>query len=436
MPTKRLTDLFCERAKPAPNEDRTAYFDAAFPSLALRVTSNGAKSFALFYRVKGRQRMLTLGKYPALRPQQARVEATNALELVRSGVDPAEEKRKRRDERDPEEDTFGALAELYLERHVKKHNAASTYAEAKRDLERNVVPKWRRRPIASLADADVIDLIDSIAARGADSQARHTYARLRAFFNWVVFERRRLKTSPMQGMKPPGKERERDRFLSDDEIRWFWQGCDKVGWTFGPLFKLLLLTAQRRDEVAGMERAEIDLEKREWIIPPERMKRDLEQQVHLSEATLAVLRPVLARRRASKRLIFTTTGETSVSGFSRAKRRLATEMVKMKRKGARKAVEIPQWTLHDLRRTAASGMARLRIAPHVIDRILAHKEGTIRGVARIYNRFEYLEERRDALEAWGRYVEHLIAPAPASNVTELRRSGANHEAHRRPKAGM
>jgi hypothetical protein len=357
MPIKRLTDLFCERAKPTHHEHRTAYFDAAFPSLALRVTSTGAKSFALFYRVKGRQRMVTLGKYPALRPQQARVEATKALELVRSGVDPAEEKRKRRDERDPEEDTFGALAELYLERHVKKENAASTYAEAKRDLERNVLPKWRRRPIASITDADVIDLIDGIAARGADSQARHTYARVRAFFNWVVVQRRRLKTSPMHGMKPPGKERERDRVLGDDELRWFWQA------------------------------------------------------------------PVLARTRASKRLIFTTTGETQVSGFSPAKGRLAASMAKAKRQelGARKAGAIPQWTLHDLRRTAASGMARLRIAPHVIDRILAHKEGTIRGVARIYNRFEYLEERRDALEAWGRYVDHLVAPAPGSNVTELRR---------------
>jgi integrase len=423
MPIKRLTDLFCERAKPTHHEHRTAYFDAAFPSLALRVTSTGAKSFALFYRVKGRQRMVTLGKYPALRPQQARVEATKALELVRSGVDPAEEKRKRRDERDPEEDTFGALAELYLERHVKKENAASTYAEAKRDLERNVLPKWRRRPIASITDADVIDLIDGIAARGADSQARHTYARVRAFFNWVVVQRRRLKTSPMHGMKPPGKERERDRVLADDELRWFWQGCDKLGWPFGPLFKLLLLAAQRRDEVAGMERAEVDVERRMWTIPPQRMKRDLEQQVHLSEATLAVLRPVLARTRASKRLIFTTTGETQVSGFSPAKGRLAASMAKAKRQelGARKAGAIPQWTLHDLRRTAASGMARLRIAPHVIDRILAHKEGTIRGVARIYNRFEYLEERRDALEAWGRYVDHLVAPAPGSNVTELRR---------------
>jgi integrase len=429
MPKKRLTDLFCERVKP-PRRGRIAYFDAAFPSLALRLTSGGAKSFGLFYRFRGRQRLLTLGKFPAVKPAQARVDAEAALADLRRGVDPAEEKRRRRDERDPEEDTFGAVAELYLERHVAKNNAASTYAEAKRDLEHNVLPKWRRRPIASITDRDVIDLIDGIAARGADSQARHTYARLRALFNWAVVQRRRLKSSPMQGMKAPGKDRDRDRFLDDAEVRWFWRGCDKLGWPFGPLFQLLLLTGQRRDEVAGMERPEFDLDKRMWIIPPERMKRTLEQQVHLSEATLAVLRPLLARRRASKRLIFTTTGETSVSGFSRAKRRLAAAMVKLKREelGPRKAGAIAQWRLHDLRRTVASGMAGLRVAPHVIDRILAHKEGVIRGIGRVYNRYEYLEEREQALEAWGRYVEHLVAPA-SSNVTELRR------AHARSRAG-
>jgi integrase len=430
MPKKRLTDLFCERAKPLRGEDRSAFFDAAYPGLVLRVTRNGAKSFAYYYRFKGRLRLLTLGKYPAMKPADARLKAIEAHEKAtrpaEQAIDPAEEKRAerraQREQRDTGDDTFGALAELYLERHVAKNNAPSTYAEAKRDLARNVLPKWRRRPIASMTDRDVIDLVDGIAARGADSQARHTFVRLRALFNWAVRERRRLKVSPMQGLKAPGKERERDRVLTDDELRWFWKGCERLGWPFGPLFQLLLLCAQRRDECASMELSEIDLDKRMWTIPPERMKRDLQQQVHLSEATLAVLRPVLARKRPSKRLVFTTTGETSVSGFSRAKGRLAAWMLKAKREelGARKAGEIPQWTLHDLRRTAATAMARLRIAPHVIDRILAHKEGTIRGVARIYNRFEYLEERRDALEAWGRYIDHLVAPAPASNVTELR----------------
>jgi integrase len=196
---------------------------------------------------------------------------------------------------------------------------------------------------------------------------------VRAFFNWVVVQRRRLKTSPMHGMKPPGKERERDRVLGDDELRWFWQGCDKLGWPFGPLFKLLLLAAQRRDEVAGMERAEVDVERRMWTIPPQRMKRDLEQQVHLSEATLAVLRPVLARTRASKRLIFTTTRETQVSGFSRAKGPCMTCA------GPRR----PEWRGCASRRTSSTVSSRTRKARSAASRASTTVSNTSRsGVTR------------------------------------------------------
>src|SRR6266511_3551188 len=204
MPTKKLTDLFVERAK-APTRGRLEYFDASFPGLALRVTANGGKSWSMFYRFGGRLRRFTIGAYPAIKPAQARREATAALERVRQGFDPAEEKRARRDNPRLEADTFAALAYDYLERHLQKNNAASTYQEAKRDL-----------------------------------------------FNWAI-EKDRLSASPVARMKLPTKERPRDRVLSDDELRWFWCAAEEIDWPFGPLAQLLLLTAQRRDEVAGME---------------------------------------------------------------------------------------------------------------------------------------------------------------------------------------
>jgi len=147
MPTKKLTDLFVERAK-APTRGRLEYFDASFPGLALRVTANGGKSWSMFYRFGGRLRRFTIGAYPAIKPAQARREATAALERVRQGFDPAEEKRARRDNPRLEADTFAALAYDYLERHLQKNNAASTYQEAKRDLEHDALPKWRNRPLA------------------------------------------------------------------------------------------------------------------------------------------------------------------------------------------------------------------------------------------------------------------------------------------------
>jgi integrase len=418
MPTKKLTDLFVERVKP-PAHGRVEYFDASFPGLALRVTDNGGKSWCAFYRFKGRLRRFTIGRYPAIKPAQARREAQAALERMREGIDPAEEKRARRDMRTPETDTFGAVAHDYLERHVRQNRRPSTYAEAKRDLEHDALPAWRNRPIASIGRRDVIDLVDRIVARDAAVQANRTLARLRALFNWAI-EKDRLAASPVARMKLPTQEQARDRVLSDDELRWFWQACDEVEWPFGPLFKLLLLTAQRRDEVATMVWSDLDFEKRVWTIPRHKAKNDRAHEVQLSDAAIAVVRSL---PHVGDGLLFTTTGETSVSGFSKSKRRLDAAMLDTKRAaiGAHKGNAIPGWTLHDLRRTAATGMARLNFPPHVVDKVLNHVSGTIRGVAAVYNRFAYLDERRTALEAWGRYVDNLVSPVPA-NVVALRGS--------------
>ncbi len=434
MPRKKLTDLFVERAKP-PARGRIEYFDASFPGLALRVTKDGGKSWSVFYRFGGRLRRHTLGRYPAIKPAQARAAATAALERVRDGVDPGEEKRARRDQRTPEADTFGAASADYL-KHVEANNRRSTFLGAKRDVEFDALKKWRKRPLASVSRRDVVDLIDRIVLRGAPVQANRTFARLRAFFNWAI-EKDRLAASPIARMKLPTQEHARDRVLSDDELRWFWMACDQAGSPFGPLYKLLLLTGQRRDEVADMRWSEIDLERRVWTIPRHKAKNDREHEVQLSDAAAAVLRDL--RRADDADLVFTTTGDTPVSGFSKSKHRLAGAMLKERRRSAglpekdgelRKAlripaakplpVEIPDWRLHDLRRTAATGMARLNFAPHVVDKVLNHVSGTIRGVAAVYNRFAYLEERRAALEAWGRCVEQLVTPAPA-NVIALRR---------------
>jgi integrase len=356
---------------------------------------------------------LTIGNYPAIKPAQARKEAQSALERVREGVDPAEEKRARREMRTPESDTFGAVASDYLERHVRANNRLSTFKGTQRDLERNALRKWRTRPIAGITRRDVIDLVEGIAARGASVQANRTLTGLGALFKWAV-EKDRLKASPAEGVRPVTQEQPRDRVLSDAELRWLWIACEEIRWPLGSVAKLLLLTAQRRNEVAGMTWAEIDLDGAVWTIPRDKVKNNREHQVQLSTAAVAVVR-TLPR---FGDLVFTTTLKTPVSGFSKWKHRLDAAMLAAKRAelGTHKGDAIPHWTLHDLRRTATTGMARLKIAPHVVDRILNHTSGTISGVAAVYNRFEYLEERRAALEAWGRFVDGLITPAPANVI--------------------
>jgi integrase len=414
MPKKKLTDLFVERVKP-PASGRIEYFDAVFGGLALRVTETGHKSWSVHYRSGKRLRRFTIGSYPALKPAQARREANTALERVRQGFDPTEEKRQRRLVGEPDADTFANALTQYLDR-AQRNMGGTTFAEVKRTLQREFLPAWRARPIASITRGDVNRIIDGIAGRGAEIQANRSLAYLRACFNWLV-ERGRLGGSPLTGMKPPTREQARDRFLNDDELRWLWRACEAVGWPFGPLVRLLILTAQRRDEVAALERSEIDLDKRIWTMPREKAKNNRAHDVQLSLAAVKVLDSVPA---VGPRFVFTCTGSTPVSGFSRAKRRIDAAMLAAKRSElGEKTDPIPHWTLHDLRRTAATGMAQLNFPPHVVDKVLNHVSGTIRGVAAVYNRFEYLDERRAALEAWGRYIENLASPAPA-NVVELR----------------
>ena len=177
MPTRKLTDLFVERVKP-PARGRIEYFDSAYPGLALRVTEKGGKSWCAFYRFHGRLRRFTFGGYPAMKPAQARREASAALDKVRQGVDPAEERRARRDQRTPETETFGAVARDYLELHHRKNSRHSTFLGAMRDFENNAIAAWDRRPIISITRRDVIELIDRIVQRGAEVQANRTLTRL------------------------------------------------------------------------------------------------------------------------------------------------------------------------------------------------------------------------------------------------------------------
>jgi integrase len=251
-------------------------------------------------------------------------------------------------------------------------------------------------------------------------QANRTLARLKTLFKWVLDEEL-VSADPTARVRKVVKETARDRILTDDEIRLFWAGCDRLGWPFGPMYKLLLLTAQRRDEVGGAEWAEIDVERRMWTIPREKAKNDRAHEVHLSTLAAEIIEGL---PRTGNRFVLTTNGERPVSGYSKSKERLDGHMLDLLRAelaGAGKASDRPaidDWILHDLRRTAATGMARLNIPPHVVDKILNHVSGTIRGVAAVYNRHAYLDERRAALEAWSRHVETLIRPV-LENVVQL-----------------
>jgi integrase len=211
---------------------------------------------------------------------------------------------------------------------------------------------------------------------------------LKKLMNWAL-DRGMIDVNPIAGLKPPHKERSRELVLSDDALASLMRAADAEGYPFGDAIKLLILTGQRRSEVAAMRWPEVDFERAVWTIPSTRSKNGQSHGVPLSAPALSLLRSM--PRFLASDWVFTTSGRSPTSGFGRMKRRLT-------------APDVSDWRLHDIRRTVASGLARIGVDPHVIEKVLNHKSGIISGVAAVYNRYGYEKEKRWALENWSAYV--------------------------------
>ncbi|GJD51769.1 Prophage integrase IntS [Methylobacterium crusticola] len=400
MIAKVLTVPSVERLKPDPAR-RLEIPDAGMPSLYLIIHPSGRKGWCIRYRFAGRTRKMVLGPYPALDLATARSRARDAIQVLALGRDPGAEKIatiKAARVQNPDRELIYAVAEDFLDRHARTKNKASTAEQAARILRKEVVPVWGRRTVESITRRDVLDLLDGIMDRGTPSAANRTLATIRKFFNWCI-ERSIIATSPCTHVKTPGQETARDRVLTDEELRLVWLAAEKIGWPFGPLVKLLILTAQRRDEVAGIIRTEIRESGTLWHLPATRAKNRTASVIPLSEPAQAILREL---PRIKGDYVLTTTGDKPVSGYSRAKRQIDAQIKLLN------GADISHWTFHDLRRTAASGMARLGTDPHVVEAVLNHKSGTISGVAAVYNRYAYLDEKRASLEAWASHITKII----------------------------
>ncbi|MEW9919997.1 tyrosine-type recombinase/integrase [Marimonas sp. MJW-29] len=274
-------------------------------------------------------------------------------------------------------------------------------------LDRFVVEAWEPREIHSITKGDIIDLLDSIVDSGRKTTANRVRSYLSKFFNWCT-ERGIIDHSPMIGVRAPTKERARDRVLTDDEIRWFWASCERVGPPWEAPAKLMLLTGQRRSEVIDMTEAEIagDI----WRLSAERTKNGRAHEVPLSGPSRDVLDGVL-RICGARGYLHTTTGNKPVSGLSKARNHLARQMEEVAFEEVGESIEIPHWTFHDLRRTAATGMARLGIPVRVTEAVLNHVSGTGGGIVAVYQRHDFADEKREALEKWAEFVTALVGDA-------------------------
>lgn len=443
MATFKLTDGQVEALQPAP---RDAYiWDTALPRFGVRVTPAGAKLYLVQYRAKGatgekaKTRRITIGQHDGelWNVTKARAAARKLLAPVDLGRDPFAEReadreaaqhaileaQKRRagealETARRETETFKAQAELYITRRLGKRRSAD---EAARLLRHGPVATWGSRHISEIGRRQVAELLEAIGQR-SPAVARATYAELRPMFDWCV-ERELIAVSPCANITAPPRPEARDRVLADEELRLIWRAADGLGFPFGPVFKLLMLTGQRRAEVAGMSWSELDLAAGLWRIPAERAKNKQAHEIDLSSEALAIL-SVIPRTGS---FLFPARGEGAVRGFSATKRKLDADIEALRERDAEEAGEaaptepLQSWRIHDLRRTAATGMAALAFPPHVVERVLNHVSGTQSGLVGVYQRFNYRDERRAALVAWGARVSTILrGEALASNVTKLR----------------
>jgi integrase len=428
-----------------PGEGRREIPDGGCPGLYLVIQASGHRSWAMrFRRPNGKPAKLTLGPVdlsgkevesePVLdspltlasaRRLAAEVHRQRAMGRDVVADYDASRRRQKSEHESRAKSTYPSAAKDFIEQYASKKTRRwretarllglaypPTGGEPTR-IKGGLCERWNDKPIAEIDGHDIHSLIDETRRSGApglerrsdgptEARARVMLSCLSKMFSWLV-QHRRVNQNPCKDVHRPEASTARDRVLTDGEIVKFWRATDAQRKELSALLKLLLLTGCRLNEVAGMTRTELSDDSATWNIPGSRTKNKRPHVVPL--APLA--RKMVGTR--SEGFVFTTTGRSPVSGWAKIKRRLD------------EAMKTPPWRLHDLRRTAATGMAEIGIAPHIVEAALNHISGAKAGVAGTYNRAAYAEEKRAALERWASHVQGLVSERPA-NVAKIRKA--------------
>lgn len=413
--TRKLTDASIAKLKNAPKGKRYAIADAQVPGLKVRVTDKGAKSFILWRRYNGAKNPAArlLGKAGTITLDQAREKAREWIKMIERGDDPRVIERRARDaNQDQNAITFRVVFEDYLKRHVKKLRKA---ADIEREMRKDLLSRWHDKPLHEISRRDVVRMIEAVTERGP-YQAHNVLGHAKTFFNWAIVHDYGIEVSPADKLKPKaliGSKVPRQRVLEDREIKEFWRASGRLGYPFGTLFQLLLLTGQRRSEIGEARWREFDLRKRILTVPSERFKSDSIHLVPLTDDMMALLETI-PRWNAGDCLFSTTNGTTAINGFSFQKSKLDGIMT-----GALGDFKMKPWVLHDLRRSVRTRLSALKVEENVDGRkrqrrlvpdevcemIIGHGR---KGMQRIYDQHDYLDEMREALEAWNARLREIV----------------------------
>ena len=415
MAQRRLTNRKLQSLKRKGN--RYDVMDPEVPGFGVRVSETGRRTFVLVARYPGSPNPTrrALGEYPALSLAEAREKAKTWRRWIEKGKDPrAEEERERRLELRKLETTFGAVAEDFIQLHVKAQRRGR---DSEREIRKELIAVWEDRPIASITREDVASLVDAVARRPAPYLAHIVLGHLRSLFNWAINRTTYgLETSPCDRIKPKaliGTKEPRQRVLSDAEIAALWRGSETLGYPFGPLYQVLLLTGARKSEVSGARWNEFDLNKKIWTVPPERFKSNASHLIPLSDAAVAIIES-LPHFTKGDHLFTTTYGGKPIAGFSKGKGRIDKLMVEQLGSSP------PAWVIHDIRRTVRTRLASLRVPDLVAEMVIGHGR---KGIQRVYDQHTYEAEMREALELWAARLRDIVTPPP-ENVVRMKRASA------------
>ncbi len=398
MPALSLTAQKVKAIK-AINGKRTEYWDTKTKGLALRVTPKEAKSWTILYyrQSDGKQRRLTLGKYPAISLADARIKAREFLTNIEQGQDPAGQKQERKNA-----DSFEELAEFFMERYAKKRKKSHETDQYR--LNKYVLPVLGGMKAAEISKRDIVILLDEIADRGAGAMSNQILALIRKIFNWAV-EEDLLKMTPAYGIKQRHKEVIRDRYLSPDEIRQFWENLDKTNATqpIRTILRLALLTGQRVGEISGIHKNELDLENKVWNIPKGRTKNKKPHSLPLAPMALELLEQAC---KVAKDQDFVFPSPRRVTGQPISPKAASKAMNRPPNKDI---IGLEDLRVHDLRRTMATHMTKLKIDRLHVSKVLNHTGADRESVTgMVYDQNAYNPEKKAALERWENYLASII----------------------------
>jgi integrase len=410
---QQLTDRKIQSLKPPKNGGSYDVKDTQVPGLAVRVYGT-QRTFVMVARFPGQSNPTrrAIGPYGALSLEQARSKGRQWRDLIRRGIDPAvQEERDRQAALRRQHVTFAAVAEDFIRDKLPSERKGR---EVELDIRREFLPLWGKRPVTEITALDVRNVVKAAVDRGAPYQAHNLLTEARRLFSWAIDQHvYGLESSPCDRLKPKalaGARKPRKRVLDDDELRALWRASKRLDYPYGPLFQMLLLTGQRKSEVAEARWSEFDLTKKLWTIPAERMKADAAHVVPLSDDVLAILHD-LPRFKSGDCLFSATFGKTPVNGFSKAKSRLDAAMA------AELGKAVPPFVIHDIRRTMRTGLSALPVPDLIRELVIAH---TKPGLHKVYDQHAYAAEKRHALELWARRLRSIIDWQTGSNVTPLR----------------